>query len=154
MAEPYRLVFVCSGNICRSPMAEVLAVGAAARRGLPVEARSCGTLLIEDHPADPEAVAVCAEVGLDLSGHLSQGAGDAIVAWADWLLCMETKHARWLRERWPDAEDRIVLLGTFGGGLEIADPIGGPRSRFRASRDEIGHAVDGFLARLAAPRAS
>lgn len=148
MAVPHRLLFVCSGNICRSPMAEVLARGYAERAPRLVEARSAGTLGIVDHPADPSAVAVCAEIGLDLSGHRSQGIDEALLDWSHWLVCMETKHARWLRERWPRADDRIVLLGTFGGILEIEDPLGGNTARFRAARDEIGRCVAAFLDRL------
>ncbi len=147
-----RLLFVCSGNICRSPMAEVLAQGRTLGDGTVIEARSAGTLGITDHPADPLAVRVCAELGLDLSRHRSQGLSARLVDEATWIPVMTLDHAATVRERFPSAGARIVLLGPFGGRHEIADPLGGGVERFRASRDELAACVDGMIVRLGGTR--
>jgi len=133
-------------------MAEVLAADYAARRGRDFEVQSAGTLGIEDAPADPNAVAVCAELGLDLSGHRSQGMSRELVEWADYVLVMQFHHAATLRDRFPEIGDKLLMLGTLGGTLEIEDPLGGYKLRFRHSRDQIRRCVEVFIDRLP-PRA-
>lgn len=148
MAEPYRLLFVCTGNICRSPMAEGIAAAYAARRGRPIEVRSAGVLGLIDERADAYAVEVCDELGIDLSAHRSRGLTDALVGWADYILVMELGHAQVIRDRFPSAEAKVLMLGTFGGQMEIADPVGTTRYRFRRSRDELRRCVEVLIDRL------
>ena len=142
------MLFVCSGNICRSPMAEAIARHYAESRDRALEVQSAGTLGIEDAPADPHAVTVCSEIDVDLSAHRSQGMSPALVQWADWIPVMTLAHARTVRDWFPEAEDKVVLLGSFGGLMEIADPIGAYRSTFRRVRDEIRTSVQALLDRL------
>lgn len=146
--RPARVLFVCSGNLCRSPMAEGLARAHAEARGLAVEFRSAGTLGIVDQPAEPNAVAVCAELGVSLADHRSQAVTDENTAWADLIAVMEYDHAKTLRENFPASHDKVVMLGTFGGVDEVADPIGGWRFQFRWSRDEIKRCVSTLVDRL------
>ena len=148
MGRPHHVLFVCSGNICRSPMAEGLARAYAAATRRSMEVRSAGTLGIIDHPADSKAVAVCAEVGVDISGHLSQGLSEDLVSWADYVLVMEYGHARHLRDHYPEVGDDLLMLGAFGGLFEIEDPIGSWKLKFRRSRDEIDRCVRAFVDRL------
>ena len=142
--RPHRLMFVCTANICRSPMAEGLARAEADRRGLPVEIRSGGILGFEGKPAAPNAIAACREVGIDISQHQSSGVTEADVAWVDAVLVMEMRHQQELHRRFPELDGRVVLLGTFGGRPEISDPIGSWMWRFRRSRTFIGRCVERF----------
>ena len=144
------MLFVCSGNICRSPMAEGLLRTYAAARERPVEVKSAGTLNIIDVPADAYAVGVCAELGVDLGSHRSQGVTRELLAWADYILVMEYAHAAAVRALLPEVGEKVLLLGGFGRSMEIADPIGGWKFQFRWSRDEIKVAVEMFLDRLPA----
>jgi protein-tyrosine-phosphatase len=146
--RPWRLLFVCTGNICRSPMAEGLARAYATGRGRAVEVRSGGTMGIVDHPADPKAVAVCGEIDVDIARHRSSGIDAEVIAWADYVLVMEYAHATWLRERFPDLGEKLLLLGSFAGVFEIADPLGGWKFQFRRSREEIRRCVEAFVDRL------
>ena len=146
--EAWHVLFVCSGNICRSPMAEGLLRTYAEIRQRPVEVRSAGTLGIREAPADAYAVAVCAEIGVDLGGHRSQALTPELVAWADYVLVMEYAHAAVVRTMMPEVGEKVLLLGGFGRAMEIADPIGGWKFQFRWSRDEIKVAVEMFLDRL------
>ncbi len=148
MSKAHHLYFVCTGNICRSPMAEVLAAWYAERRGRPVEVRSGGTLGIENAPADNHAIEVCEELGVDLRGHRSSPITADDIAWSDWILVMELAHANKIRDRFPDADNKLLMLGTFGGSLEISDPIGANRYRFRTIRDEIRRSIEVFVDRL------
>lgn len=146
--EVWRVLFVCSGNICRSPMAEGLLRSYAEARQRGVEVQSAGTLGIRNAPADPYAVAVCAEIGVDLGAHRSQALTQELVSWADYILVMEYAHAAAVRGMNPDLGEKVLLLGGFGRAMEIADPIGGWKFQFRWSRDEIKVAVEMFLDRL------
>jgi protein-tyrosine phosphatase len=148
VVAPYRFLIVCSGNICRSPMAEAFIRHQADVRGWRIETRSGGTLNIRGRPADPLAIRVMGEREIDLKGHISRGVEADDVAWADWILVMEIGHRQQLRDRFPDCESKLLLLGTFGGFVEVPDPIGGWRWRFRKSRDQIERCTIAFLDQL------
>ncbi len=146
--RPYRLLFVCTGNICRSPMAQGLARWYADTTGRALEIRGASTLGLADYPADPNAVAVCAELGVDIGGHRSVPLSQVAIDWADYVLVMEFHHATHIRQHHPSVGERMLMLGNFGGVPEIADPIGGWRFQFRRSRDEIRRCVEAFIERL------
>ena len=145
MQDALRLLFVCTGNICRSPMAEVYAQAAGVERGRIIEARSGGVLGIIDKPADPLAVKVMGEINIDLEGHRSSGVTDEMMDWARYVLVMELHHAIKLRERFPAHEDKVLALANFGGMSEVKDPIGGWRWKFRRCRADVIRCVDNFL---------
>jgi protein-tyrosine phosphatase len=145
--RPRRLLIVCSGNICRSPMAHGMAEAHAKTSELPLEVQSAGTLMIEDAPADSRAIRVCKEIGLDITAHRSQGLTPELVGWADRILVMEMAHAMAVRQLCPDIEeDKLHLLGGFIGTTNIEDPIRswfiGP---FRTARSEISEALSQFF---------
>jgi len=148
--RPYHLLFVCTANICRSPMAEGLARRYAEERGWGARIRSAGTMGLIDKSAAKNAVRVMRELDIDISAHKSQGVTEELVGWADHILVMELRHAIKLRERYPHLSDsdRILQLASFGGMMEIADPVGGWRWRFRRSRDEIRRCTETFMDNL------
>ena len=147
-SRPWRLLLVCTGNLCRSPMAAALARGYADERGRDIEVQSAGTMGLVDEPADKHAVAVCRELSLDLSEHRSQALTEDLVAWADFVLTMEYLHTFQIRERFPEVGERLLLLGTFGGMMEIADPLGGWKFQFRRTRETLRKCVEMFIDRL------
>ena len=150
-SRPRHLLFVCTGNICRSPMAEGMARHYALLRGWPVEVKSGGVLGIIDRPADPLAIRVMKEVGVDISAHRSGGIDSELVAWADHILVMELGHTMKLRERHPETADKTLMLGNFGGIMEVQDPIGGWRWKFRRCREDLQRCVTGFMDQLPPP---
>ena len=150
-SRPHRLLFVCTANICRSPMAEGLARDYARRRGWPVEVRSGGIMGLMDKPAAANAVAVMKEIGVDISMHRSGGIDDELLEWADYVLVMELRHQSVLHERHPQCEGRVMMLGPFGGIHEVADPVGGWKWRFRKSRDSLKTCTEAFMDRLPPP---
>jgi protein-tyrosine-phosphatase len=129
-------------------MAEALARHYALEKGLAIETRSGGVLGLEGRPAEANVVAVLHEIGVDLRLHRSGGLDEETVAWADWILAMELDHARWIRELVPAAEDRTLLLGSFGGLVEVSDPMGGWKWNFRRTRDELQRCVRAFIDQL------
>jgi protein-tyrosine phosphatase len=149
MSRPHHLLFVCSGNICRSPIAEHLARQHGERTSVELEARSAGTLGLVDRPAEPQMVAVGREVGLDLSTHICQPLTPELIAWADHVLVMERMHYATVEEMAPDATSKLVLLGRMVDQDEIADPIGSWfRWQYRRTRDLLTRCVHRFVDQL------
>ena len=145
-----KLLFVCTGNINRSPMAAALADVVAMQHAVDVEIRSAGTLGLVDRPCPRQLVAVAREAGLDLSRHRSQGVSDELVAWADYILVMETAHAVHLAETYPDHGTEVVQLGLLIGDSEIADPHGSWfKAPYRRMRDDVRRALERFFGSLA-----
>jgi protein-tyrosine-phosphatase len=148
LSEPHRLLFVCTANICRSPIAEAIARQYGQQRGWAVEVASAGTHAMAGEPAAPNSVKVCREVGADCSAHASQPVTPELVEWADRILVMEMRHAAHLREKFPRSDEKVQLLGTFGGLVEIEDPYRSWIFTYRRRRDEIRTCVESFMDRL------
>jgi protein-tyrosine-phosphatase len=90
--DNYSIVFVCTGNRCRSPLAEAFV--RRLTQGLPVTTHSFGTLELEDAPALPEALQIALLCGLDLSGHLTRHVGHASLDQVDLVIGFEEAHVR------------------------------------------------------------
>src|SRR5690606_34539960 len=108
----YNLLFVCSGNTCRSPMAEAIARDLLRRRGWAhVDARSAGTSTVPGVAATEDAVAVAREYGLDLEQHASQPLTPELIEWADLILTMGTSHASVVAEL--GGSEKVALVTDF-----------------------------------------
>ncbi len=147
MDEPRKLLFVCTGNINRSPMGAALADTVAMQHAIEIEVRSAGTLGLVDRPCPRPLVSVAREVGLDLSGHRSQGVSIDLVVWADDILVMEPEHATWLASFHEAATDKVVQLGPLIGRAGIDDPHGswfkGP---YRRMREDVRRSLERYFA--------
>ncbi|MCA9736761.1 MAG: low molecular weight protein arginine phosphatase [Gemmatimonadetes bacterium] len=147
--EPYRLLFVCTGNTCRSPMAEVIAREQVRRRGWPhVEVGSAGTFASRGGPAAEEARRVAAEHGLDLEDHRSRPLSAEDVTRADVILGMTASHVEMAAGL--GAGERVALLAELGGGVaeSVPDPIGQGIDAYRATWRVLERWIDGVLTRL------
>jgi protein-tyrosine phosphatase len=143
---PARWLFVCSGNICRSAIGEALARTGAEARGLELMVESAGTLGIVDEPADPKAMRVCVEIGIDLGAHRSRGLTPELLRTADRILVMTEEHATHALALEPACADRLVRLGPLAGVPEVDDPHGSWfLTPYRRCRDEIRRAVEHLL---------
>lgn len=151
-----RIVFVCTGNICRSPMAEGLLRhkwAASGREDLIVT--SMGVSGLDNDPATDFAKAVCLEHGFDISRHRSRSiAGDELKA-ADLILCMEPVHREFVKTFFPWYQNKIFLLGawpekeTRKSGIE--DPVGGSLEMYRKTFSVIETHIDRILPLLCSP---
>jgi protein-tyrosine-phosphatase len=151
-----KVLVVCSGNICRSPM-----VAAYLRQRLGhssmahVVVTSAGTLGIEGSPAAAEAIRAMAEIGVDLQEHRSRGITAVEVRTSELLLAMDGGHLETLAARFPEGRDARYLVRAFEHGPapgtdppDLDDPIGAPISVFRRQRDLIRVCVDHLVLHL------
>ena len=148
MTTDYKLYFVCTGNICRSPMAEGLAPVVGKKYGFQIEAQSAGTLRIKKPTAAKNSIKVMKEIGIDISSHRPSKITGNTIQWADYILVMESKHASIIRTHFPEADQKTLLLGNFGGTMDIADPIGGWKYKFRSCRKQIELCLERFFQQL------
>ncbi|KKC27881.1 low molecular weight protein-tyrosine-phosphatase [Sphingomonas sp. SRS2] len=154
-AAPPRLLFVCLGNICRSPLAEAAMRAAADRAGLAVEVDSAGTGDWHvGRPPDPRAIATAARYGLDISGLRGRQVSVEDFRRFDHVIALDRSNMAVLRGLQPtDTRAALsMLLDHVDGrhGQDIADPYFGEDERFEVSWRDIGLGVDGLLAMLRA----
>jgi protein arginine phosphatase len=153
---PMKILFVCTGNTCRSAVAEVLFRKMAAEAGLPAEVRSAGVAALEDMPSPPEALKTLSERNADGSAHRSRLLDEGMVNWADLILAMETAHQMMTVLRFPGAVGKIHTLRRYvkmEGPLDIADPIGRPQKVYDVCAAQIEEALKKLLEKISKPSA-
>ncbi|MBE1532896.1 low molecular weight protein-tyrosine-phosphatase [Actinomadura algeriensis] len=148
---PYRVTFVCTGNICRSPMAESVLRHHADEEGLDVEVDSSGTgnWHVGD-PADDRTIAALRRAGYR-SAHAARQFEAAWFARYDLILALDEGHARALRSMAPgdEARAKVRLLREFdpsaGTDLDVPDPYYGGRADFDLVLEMVEAAMPGLL---------
>ncbi len=154
MDEAPLLLFVCSGNICRSPMAEAIAADAARRAGVRVRVQSTGTAADVGYPAEATALEALAEVGLALPGHVAKQTEHRHVREAALVVGATRSHRAILRRMHPERAAAIVSFDELTGLGDIPDPYGGTLADYRAVRDMLVAGMPHVLAALKATAAA
>lgn len=146
-----RILVLCLGNICRSPMAERYLRAGARERGIDLSVHSAGFIETEDRPSPDDAVTAAAEYGVDLDDHRSTLVTEGMLARSDLVVLMDAENYTHLDRRFGRWTDRAYFLGAFTeeGSHEITDPYGSDVAEFRRVYDEIATATDALLAELA-----
>lgn len=154
LPQPFRILFVCTGNTCRSPLGEALARRELERRGwTQVEVASAGTSAVPGCAASDGSVRVAAAHGLDLDGHASRVLDRDEVARADLILTMSASHLFAVEAL--GGGGRVDLLTRFalgegpGSDEGVPDPFGGPDEQYVETFHALTSLVRAALDRLA-----
>lgn len=138
------ILTVCTGNICRSPLAEALLAKEMPR----IQVDSAGVGALVGAPADPHAVAVAERAGLDISAHRAKQITRTMASEFDLILAMSQDQRAWLMQQIPGASGKVFLLGHWDEGAEVPDPFMRDRQVFERVFEQIREHVDSWVQRL------
>ncbi len=138
-----RILFICVGNICRSPTAEYLMRARLPSDGFEVVSAGLGAVV--GKPMDATAAQVLLEHGIDGSSHLGQQVTGDVFRRADLILVMEKSHAVAIGRSTPEVSGKVFLLGKWQPDADIPDPYGQPRPAFDRAYRLIDRGVTDWL---------
>ncbi len=151
MSRPHILV-VCTANICRSPVVEILlrtklnTVGST-----DWTVSSAGTWAEPGHTAAPFSITLMAERGLDIRTHQSQPVSESLMQQADLVLCLETGHAKTLQRDYPTQQHKIYTLRQMAEMRgSVRDPYGGSQRHYERMVAEVDELIEQSFPRIQA----
>ncbi len=142
------ILFVCTGNICRSPMAAGIMRQRIAALGLTdqIQVLSAGVWAENGHEASQNARIVLEQRGISLNDHQSQNVTPTLLSQASIVLVMEEAHRRSLFYLAPQHLSKVFLLTEMAGGHEdVADPFGGPLQGYAETANLLENLIDAGL---------
>lgn len=134
-----KIVFVCTGNTCRSPMAQAILEKMARDAGQNLQVQSAGLYVLPGASASPNAVLAAREIGLELSAHRAQPLSQHLVEEADLVLCMTSGQAAQLKRMCPEKGEKIWAIKPYAGlgDGDVSDPYGGNLEEYRHCAAEL-----------------
>jgi len=144
------VLFVCKGNICRSPLGEVCLRALATQAGRGLTIRSAGLETTPGKPAHLKAQATAIEHGLSLEKHTTTQVHEELLDRSDLIVVMEVAQKDRIQGLYPKTIGKVVLLGRFDpiGPLEIADPYSGTSEDFRSCYQQVQRCCQALAVRL------
>lgn len=139
-----KVLFVCTGNTCRSPMAEGLLKDLSMKKNLDLELKSAGVFAMDGESASENAVAALNKFNIDISNHKSQSVSKELVDDADLILTMSRSHKENLLLNFPNVRNKLYLLNEYAlkEDRDIQDPFGRDIYNYELTRDEIIKALN------------
>lgn len=149
-ANKHSLLFVCTGNLCRSPMAEYL-LRHYLNQNSGWEIMSAGLNAVDGLSASVETIEVMQEKGIDVSAHRSRKLTKLMIDSSDLIVVMTTFQSQQIKLLYSHSWEKVFLLKSFNACSQqedIPDPIGMPVSIYRKTRDEIEKSLKNLLVYL------
>lgn len=138
------VMIVCIGNICRSPIGEVL----LKHKQPQLNVFSSGIGALVGKPADPTSVKLMTEKGIDLNNHCAQQINTVLVSNSDLILVMEQKHVTVVQSKFPEARGKVHLIGKWNDNQEVPDPYKKSEEAFIAALSLIESGLDSWQKKL------
>ncbi|MCF6459901.1 low molecular weight protein arginine phosphatase [Clostridium sp. Cult3] len=141
------ILFVCTGNTCRSPMAQGLLEDMARKKDLDIVVRSAGVFALDGQSVSREAVQVLREEGINISHHRANMIHRDLVEESDLILTMSKSHKEALLSKYDFIEGKVFTLKEYAYGLEedILDPFGRGIDVYRHTKEEIKDALEEII---------
>lgn len=147
------ILIICSANICRSFLAEMLLKNEIELSNIEdVSVSSAGLYAYSGVPPDSEMVSYLSKIGVPVRDHESKKMTDDEVDWADLILVMEREQAKKVKESWPEASEKVELLGALlsptGYADDVIDPFRRTVYHYRLAQSQITLAIKALIERL------
>lgn len=144
------IVFICTGNTCRSPMAEGLLKDMAEKKGIELNVTSAGIFAFDGQEVSRDAVHVMKEEGIDISQHRARIVHRELLESADLILTMSRSHKRELLRRYDFLNDKVYTLKEYVYQIEedIEDPFGRGIEAYREAKEEIKEVLEDIIQKL------
>lgn len=142
-----KILFICTGNTCRSPMAEAL----LKHKKKDIEVQSAGLFAFDGGRANEHAIQALKEKGISCE-HAPQQVNEALLNWADVVLTMTDQHKESLHAQFSAYAHKVHTLkpfvGAIDGSIDVRDPFGGPLEMYRYTLAELEPLMDKLIAKL------
>lgn len=138
-----KILFVCTGNTCRSPMAEGILRAMGNEKNMNVEVKSAGISVYDGERASKNTIEAMKKIGIDISEHKASQLHKDLVEEADLILTMSYSHKDFILANYPSSRNKLFTLTECAYGVEkdIEDPFGRSLPVYEKTRDEIYQAV-------------
>ncbi len=147
-----KILFICTANICRSPIAEAIFNALAEDKGIAFQAESAGVAALKGEPIVPNASAALEEAGIYTKGRRARQVSRAMLEEADLVLAMSPQHVIELRRLFGSLPNNVHTLPEYtanvSGEHEISDPYGHSMAAYRASVRQLLEHIERLLDRL------
>ena len=142
------VLFICTGNTCRSPLAEAWFNKIAEAESLPYRASSAGLAAMNGTPASKHSQSAAAEMGASLEKFQSRMVTVEMLKNAELVVCMTGSHCRYITAAMPELAEKVHALMEFSNGGDVSDPYGGTLDEYRQCFADIRSAVENLIEKL------